>query len=158
MSEALTLFVREALAHGMSRPEIERRLEAAGWSADRTAKALDAWHDSDSPVHVVMSRPSARMPKAPSRPAFPTTHPIRTYMMTPRMVSSVGVNTPVNVPKRAVDGCVGGASASMREQPPRAPGGIIAPSRTMRCQRGRTDVRSHHLSRGPRARAARRRA
>lgn len=36
--------------------------------------------------------------KPPPRPAFPITHPSRRYMITPRMVNRVGVNTPANVP------------------------------------------------------------
>ncbi len=38
------------------------------------------------------------MNHAPSRPAFPTTQPILRYMITPNIVSSVGVNTPPKVP------------------------------------------------------------
>ncbi len=52
----------------------------------------------DSPVQVVMPMASPITNRAPPRPALPTTHPMRTYMMTPRMVSRVGVKTPVKVP------------------------------------------------------------
>ena len=34
------------------------------------------------------------------RPTLPSTQPIRRYITTPRMVSTLGVNTPLNVPKR----------------------------------------------------------
>ena len=54
--------------------------------------------DIDSPVAPVMAKASTMMRAAPPRPALPTTQPSRRNRMTPRIVSSVGVNTPPNVP------------------------------------------------------------
>ena len=51
-----------------------------------------------SAVATVMLKANTMMPQAPSKPALPTTQPSRRYMMTPRMVSNVGVNTPPKVP------------------------------------------------------------
>lgn len=54
--------------------------------------------DIDRPVQVVIAKARRMMSAPPRRPAFPITHPSRRYMMTPRMVSSVGVKTPPKVP------------------------------------------------------------
>lgn len=45
-SEALTLFARDALAAGGSRPAIEGALREAGWSAAEIEAALSAWIDA----------------------------------------------------------------------------------------------------------------
>ena len=42
------------------------------------------------------------MINAPTRPAWPTTQPVLKNRMMPRIVRTFGVNTPPNVPKRAV--------------------------------------------------------
>ena len=47
--------------------------------------------DMERPVKVVMASANRMMPKAPTRPAFPTTHPSRRYIITPKMVSTLGV-------------------------------------------------------------------
>jgi len=41
--------------------------------------------------------------RVPIRPTFPTTHPNLRYMITPKMVSIDGVNTPPNVLKPVSD-------------------------------------------------------
>ena len=52
-----------------------------------------------SAVVSVITTESTTMASAPATPALPTTQGCRMYMMTPRMVSVVGVNTPAKVPK-----------------------------------------------------------
>ena len=52
----------------------------------------------DRAVAAVMAKASRMMAIAPPRPALPTTQPSRRYMITPRIVSSVGTKTPSNVP------------------------------------------------------------
>jgi len=54
--------------------------------------------DIDSPVQRVTALASRMIAIAPSRPALPTTQPRRRYMITPRIVSTVGVKTPPKVP------------------------------------------------------------
>ena len=56
----------------------------------------------DRLVHRVMITEIPTMIMAPATPAFPTTQGCRMYMITPRMVRTVGVNTPWNVPKYLV--------------------------------------------------------
>jgi hypothetical protein len=55
--------------------------------------------DIERPVHSVTDLASTIINTAPRKPAFPTTHPRRKYMITPRIVSTSGVKTPPNVPK-----------------------------------------------------------
>jgi hypothetical protein len=52
----------------------------------------------ESAVHRVIEKEMTMINQAPTRPAFPTTQPKRRYMMTPKMVSRVGVKTPPKVP------------------------------------------------------------
>ena len=59
---------------------------------------LVAKADRESAVTAVMAFEKTTMARAPKRPAWPTTQPIRRYMMTPRIVSAVGVKTPRKVP------------------------------------------------------------
>jgi hypothetical protein len=59
---------------------------------------LVVMEDRDRPLVVVMMKDVRMMSQAPRRPAFPTTHPSRRYMITPRMVRRVGVKTPAKVP------------------------------------------------------------
>ncbi|GAB5563335.1 MAG: hypothetical protein Wins2KO_03980 [Winogradskyella sp.] len=54
--------------------------------------------DIDKAVHKVIRNEISMISQAPSKPAFPTTQPKRKYIITPRMVNKVGVNTPPNVP------------------------------------------------------------
>ena len=55
--------------------------------------------DKLSAVASVIATDNKIIAKAPKTPAFPTTHGCRIYMITPKMVKVVGVNTPANVPK-----------------------------------------------------------
>jgi len=57
MSERLDLFVKEALARGIARPEIRRALAAARWPEDEVTAALDAFAETDFPIPV--PRPKA---------------------------------------------------------------------------------------------------
>jgi hypothetical protein len=57
-SEELIGFVRDALAHGRSRSEIEEVLERAGWSREQVNRALAAFAPIDFPVPVPRPRPS----------------------------------------------------------------------------------------------------
>ena len=59
--------------------------------------------DIDRAVHSVIKNEIMMINHAPSKPAFPTTQPILRYIITPRIVSSVGVNTPPKVPKVLCD-------------------------------------------------------
>jgi hypothetical protein len=52
----------------------------------------------DSPVQMVIRFASRIMSSPPASPALPTTQPVRRYITAPIMVSSVGKNTPSNVP------------------------------------------------------------
>ncbi len=54
----LDRFVHDALARGVPRPEIERALVDAGWSADRARAALSAFADLPFVVPVPRPRPS----------------------------------------------------------------------------------------------------
>jgi hypothetical protein len=65
-----------------------------------------AIEDNDSAVDAVMVIHVAIINHEPSKPAFPTNHPCRRYMMTPRMVTIVGVNTPENVPNPLLFFCI----------------------------------------------------
>ena len=51
----------------------------------------------DSEVRKVIDVAKVTMMSVPMSPTFPTTQPKRKYMITPRMVSMEGVNTPPNV-------------------------------------------------------------
>ncbi|MEX0810543.1 MAG: DUF5671 domain-containing protein [Dongiaceae bacterium] len=50
--DELMQFVRESLARGLTRPQIEVALREAGWSPDQTANALGAWSAVDFPLPV----------------------------------------------------------------------------------------------------------
>ncbi|MNC99042.1 hypothetical protein D3C83_171940 [compost metagenome] len=50
------------------------------------------------PLAIVMMRMVA------PRPTCPSTHPMRRYMTTPRIVRMLGVKTPLNVPNPYPDG------------------------------------------------------
>ena len=52
----------------------------------------------ERPVHIVIDFANKIMITAPIKPALPTTHPKRRYIITPRMVKTSGVKTPANVP------------------------------------------------------------
>ena len=54
--------------------------------------------ESESEVSSVMLLAMTRMIKACRSPALPTTQPVRRNMITPRMVSTLGVKTPPKVP------------------------------------------------------------
>ena len=64
---------------------------------------LVAMDESESPVRNEIAFASRMMTSAPHSPACPTTQPVRRKRMMPRIVSTFGVNTPANVPKRAVE-------------------------------------------------------
>lgn len=56
-AQDLEHFVRDALAKGVSRPEIESALAAAGWPPEQSRDALNAYADIDFPVPVPRPRP-----------------------------------------------------------------------------------------------------
>ena len=55
--DELNRYVREALAHGMPRPQIEDTLGRAGWRTEEVRRALGAWADVPGPVPVPRPRP-----------------------------------------------------------------------------------------------------
>ena len=57
--------------------------------------------ESDSVVSVVMALAASTINSALKMPALPTTSPKRRNMITPRIVSTQGVNTPPKVPNLA---------------------------------------------------------
>lgn len=57
MDETLDRFIREALAGGHGKPEVERILIDAGWSRDEVRKGLDAFADVDFPIPVPRPKP-----------------------------------------------------------------------------------------------------
>lgn len=59
--------------------------------------------DIDKAVHNVIKNEMPIISQAPSRPALPTTQPRRKYIITPRIVSNVGVKTPPKVPNFLID-------------------------------------------------------
>jgi len=54
--------------------------------------------DIERPVQMVTVFAKRMMRTAPTNPVFPTTQVSLKYMITPRMVSTSGVNTPPKVP------------------------------------------------------------
>lgn len=56
-TQELERFVRESLARGMPRQAIEEALTGAGWPADQSRSALDAYADVAFPVPVPKPRP-----------------------------------------------------------------------------------------------------
>jgi hypothetical protein len=56
-TQDLELFVRDALGKGQSKPSILAALTAAGWPAEQSASALDAYADVVFPVPVPRPRP-----------------------------------------------------------------------------------------------------
>lgn len=62
-------------------------------------RTLVVIEDKLKAVVNVMATEMNNIPKAPTIPAFPTTHGCRMNMITPSIVKVVGVNTPANVPK-----------------------------------------------------------
>ena len=61
-------------------------------------RVLVAMEDSESPVAAVIPLARRMMQIPPSSPVLPTAQGSRRNMITPRMVSSVGVKTPAKVP------------------------------------------------------------
>ena len=57
MTDELTQFVREALSHGVSKPDIRSKLLDAGWPQDEVNNSLGAFADIDFPVPVPRPRP-----------------------------------------------------------------------------------------------------
>jgi hypothetical protein len=55
--DELVDFVRDALARGLPRPQIEEALRKGGWTADQIRGALAAFVDTDFPVPVPRARP-----------------------------------------------------------------------------------------------------
>ncbi len=57
MNQDLQLFVREALAEGLSRKDIATELQKAGWQADEITGALGGFADSSFAIPVPRRRP-----------------------------------------------------------------------------------------------------
>lgn len=55
--DQLQNFVRESLAAGRTRPEIEQALRRAGWSEEQVEDALAAWSAIEFPIPVPSPRP-----------------------------------------------------------------------------------------------------
>jgi hypothetical protein len=60
---------------------------------------LVASADIDKAVKKVINEDKVTIIRVGTKPTFPITHPKRRYMITPRIVRMLGVNTPLNVPK-----------------------------------------------------------
>jgi Domain of unknown function (DUF5671) len=58
VSDELIGFVRDALAHGLSRRQVEEALEQAGWSPEQVNGALAAFAAVDFPIPVPRPGPS----------------------------------------------------------------------------------------------------
>lgn len=58
VSDELTSFVRDALARGLSRRQIEEALKQAGWRSEQVNAALAAFAAVDFPIAVPRPRPS----------------------------------------------------------------------------------------------------
>src|SRR3989475_8327716 len=56
-TQELELFVREALARGCTREDVERAMLAAGWTQEQARSALGAYAAIDFPVPVPRPRP-----------------------------------------------------------------------------------------------------
>lgn len=56
-SEDLAAFVREALARGIPRDQIESALTEAGWAREKTSRALRAFAEVDFPLPVPRPQP-----------------------------------------------------------------------------------------------------
>jgi len=57
MSSELAAFVRESLARGIPRDQVQDALRRAGWQPDEIDAALAEWADSDFPVPVPRRKP-----------------------------------------------------------------------------------------------------
>ena len=57
INEELLNFVRDALARGLSRPQIEDALLRAGWESDQVKSALAAFAEIDFPIPVPRPKP-----------------------------------------------------------------------------------------------------
>jgi hypothetical protein len=64
VNEELVGFVRDALAHGRSRPEVEAVLLQAGWTPEQVNRAMGAFAAIDFPVPVPRPRPSVSAKEA----------------------------------------------------------------------------------------------
>ena len=62
--------------------------------------------DIDKPVEMVMLFANNIIATAPKNPALPTTQPRRKYIITPKIVTTSGVNTPPNVPNLVDSFCL----------------------------------------------------
>ena len=60
---------------------------------------LVASADTESPVRSVTELERVTMTSVRVSPTWPSTHPERRYMTTPRIVRMLGVKTPLKVPK-----------------------------------------------------------
>src|SRR5262245_25298508 len=58
VSDELLGFVRDALARGFSRPQVDDALRQAGWSREQIEGALAAFAPVDFPIPVPRPRPS----------------------------------------------------------------------------------------------------
>lgn len=65
MQNELYNFVKESLARGIARVEIQNKLSQAGWQTEEIKSALDAFFDTDFPIPV-----PARTPYLSAREAF----------------------------------------------------------------------------------------
>src|SRR5690554_5390044 len=71
--------------------------------------------DSDSAVLPVITKIARINKTAPPSPAWPTTHPSRRYIITPRIVSAVGRYTPLKVPSPSACSPTSPWSASLKD-------------------------------------------
>jgi len=84
------------IAPPISRPRLREMIKYAPPTPTRVFVAIA---DRQSAVMKVMPLARATTSNVLVRPTWPRTHPKRKYMMTPRMVKMVGVNTPRNMPR-----------------------------------------------------------
>ena len=79
-------------------------LETIAYAPPEPMRMFVLTEDIDKAVQVVMRNETIIINHAPKSPAFPTTHPSRKYIITPRIVNKVGVNTPPKVPNFLIVG------------------------------------------------------
>ncbi len=59
--------------------------------------------ESDKPVNKDIALEIKIMSIAPTKPAWPTVHPVRKKRIKPKIVRAFGVNTPEKLPNRPFD-------------------------------------------------------
>ena len=79
-------------------------LDTRNLRSDLEQDATVAVAEIDRPVRKVIALDMVTMTIAAKIPTWPTTHPMRRYMMTPQIVRMLGMKTPLNVPNPLLSG------------------------------------------------------